>query len=83
MIINVKAKHIKNGKPNSPNKCAVALSLKDMGYKRVHVNEDYIEADAETFYTSKKLEKFINDFDFRQQVKPTSFKLVECPYQYN
>lgn len=62
-------KHVHKGKCGSSEKCAVALAMLDAGFRRVAVNDDALHfrdnncLPVTSVKTTKRLERFINQFD--------------------
>ena len=90
MLVQVKAKHIRQGKPSRPCECAIALAVKDtlnLDFKEVtltvadavRIRRDSDGQLLQKFKLSKAASKFIRKFDAgpRSEVKPTTFRLTE------
>lgn len=85
MIIQVKQKHIKNGKRHSSCNCAFALAVKETTGKPVVFVTDRVEIieqethpfNCKNYKCSKKIFNFIDKFDKGMKVKPGSFRLVK------
>lgn len=80
MIINVTKEHIDKGKRVNNKRCPVALALAEQtGFPFIQVflfavNLAQVEGGASVnFEHTKKLEKFISDFDKGKPVKHTRF----------
>lgn len=76
-MIEVKAKHIKNGECGDPVGCPIALALRDIGFEFDSVLGDTIRVfdNCKTIYLPKKAQKFIAKFDAQKEVKPFKFQL--------
>ncbi len=73
MKIKVIQKDINSGVPEDSSSCAIARALKRQGARYVRVDSIEIIAFGASWATSKRLEKFIEDFDDGKKVKPTIF----------
>ncbi len=75
--VQVKQSHINKGERENPYKCPIALRLKEMGYKNPCVDTGRITvAKGTCAVTTEKAVCFINRFDKKLSVKPTSFELI-------
>jgi hypothetical protein len=83
-ILSVTREHIKKGKAGDCGKCPVALALLDglPNATKVSVDEDSIivvEAKGNgrtvSYHVPRSVERFINNFDDEEPVKPFAFKL--------
>jgi len=75
--LNITKNNIKNGDPGNAAKCPVALALKDLGFKDIHVSIDSMsfitKNDTEIIVTMpKKVFTFICKFDSDKSVNPFS-----------
>lgn len=78
-IINVTAKHIAEGDPESATECPVALAIADQvegSYPYVLADEIAVRVSDRVVFTSPpEVEQFISDFDAGLPVEPFSFAL--------
>lgn len=79
MTVRVTKKDIKYGRMGEAESCAIALALKDKGFKRVEVGDCsiFVEKGGKggEYITSDAASTFIERFDDdKNLVKPSSFK---------
>ena len=78
MIVQVTQRHIQRGQPSNPERCPVALALREMGYSRVSAGDTiYLSKGDQTFryYTPKIVEEWMDTFDQNMLVEPFAFIL--------
>lgn len=78
--VKVTQDHINNGEPNSGTHCPIALSLKDLGYRHVFVDRDFIQLKGEDGIlrvagTTAAAIGVIDSFDQIKWATPTDFDL--------
>jgi hypothetical protein len=92
MIVEVKKKHIKNGKPEDCHLCPVALAIKDKlkikqvenvevaGHEIIYIYKDEQEDTWQDDYEYKcprSVRRFVKKFDEGKDVKPFKFILKQ------
>jgi hypothetical protein len=80
MKITVTAEDIKNGKPDMPEFCPIALAVKRAGLcEHPYVISTYIDCEDGTFYDlPHNASEFITMFDAHKTVQPFEFD-IEVP----
>lgn len=74
--INVMRKDINQGGRRDPCDCPVAHALsRRLKGAAVHVGYEGIYAEGHTYYCSRDIEQFMNDFDEGRPVTPARFTL--------
>jgi len=80
MIVSVTRKHIakarklKRWKGYTPSsQCPIVLALWDAGFERPQVDLMRIRVSSGVFRLTRRMAKFIEDFDAGRKVKPTRF----------
>ena len=81
--VPVTENHIRRGKPESADRCPIALSLKELGFKVIGVTDDTLEFQTKkgtefNVVTPKVAANFINKFDQqgKDSVQPFTFEVV-------
>lgn len=80
MTVRVTKKDIKYGRKGNAESCAIALALKDKGFKCVEVGDDQITVEKKDtvgqYITSGAAMTFIEKFDTdKKTVRPSTFRL--------
>ena len=75
MKIQIKKKHIEQGKRGRSTLCPIALALKEKGFECVKVNAETVEVDGTDLVLSKQEARFVELFDDGRPVKPFVFRL--------
>lgn len=75
MKVTIKRKHIRNGQPNSPDYCPIAIALNEKFGGNAKVNEDNLLLFGLNFHLPADAQYFIKRFDNGDPVKPFSFEL--------
>lgn len=73
--IEVRPSHIRGGMRGSKSCCPVARALRELGFMFILVFPGEIRIDGQAIPTTRKLAKFIADFDFLGAARPTKFRL--------
>lgn len=78
----VKAKHIRLGKPSQPDKCPIALALREMGYKKAECGLVAAQIGKYMYRLPPQVQNFVLTFDnfaYRRNYKivPIQFILDE------
>lgn len=81
MRITVTQEHIDKGLPGMTDECPIALAVKALGYDRVCVDDESVEAsrgEGRLFYgyLSDEATQFVHDFDGEIDVEPFTFEAL-------
>lgn len=76
MTIEVKAKHIQNGRKFECDRCPVALAVKEAsGDMAARATLDFLEFNKRTYTIPEKVREWIMDFDGEEKVQPFTFEI--------
>lgn len=82
MRVEVKAEHIREGRPDDAGRCPVALALHEATGKRCSATWRALFLDGACLPIPKDVQEFVCRFDYGQPVAPFAFDLeVPCPTQ--
>jgi len=74
--VNVTEKHIKNGIRFNARNCPLALAIRDCGFNQVGIGAFTFYIDGESGNLPEDMIKFRQNYDNKNEVFPTTFKLI-------
>ena len=75
-FVDITRKHINKGIPGCGKECALALALKDQGFKDVEVGKFSVKLEGEKYDLSFPLQGFVHIFDKQPRNAPSFVKFV-------